>query len=129
MFRGRPIVPGSVAGEAVVVESVSFYGDVSLGGLLHDGRSIAGKVLIARRAKGSTVGPYVMYALKRRGLAPAAVLLSSRSDPVLVSGAVISEVVLVDSLPEELLSAVKDGMRVRVLSDGTVILEGTSGRQ
>ncbi|MCX8196428.1 MAG: DUF126 domain-containing protein, partial [Acidilobaceae archaeon] len=78
---------------------------------------------------GSTVGPYVMYALKRRGLAPAAVLLSSRSDPVLVSGAVISEVVLVDSLPEELLSAVKDGMWVRVLSDGTVILEGTSGRQ
>ncbi|MEN2999734.1 MAG: DUF126 domain-containing protein [Acidilobaceae archaeon] len=127
-MKGRSVVPGRARGEAVVVESISFYGDVDpKSGTLQDGRSIAGKVLIARRSKGSTVGPYVMYALRRRGRAPLAVLLVSKSDPVLVSGAVLSETVLVDSLPEEVMAA-RDGEIVQVLEDGTVILEGGTAR-
>lgn len=124
MMRGRALVAGNAEGEAVRVEAVSFFGDVNAEtGRLADGRSIADKILVAKRGKGSTVGPYVMYALKKRGLAPRAILLTSRSDPVLVAGAVIAEIVLIDSLPEEIL-AVADGQRLRVRADGSVEVEG-----
>lgn len=117
-------MPGRARGEVVVIESISFYGDVDPNtGTLRDGRSIGGKVLVARRSKGSTVGPYVMYALRRRGKAPLAILLVSKSDPVLVSGAVLSETVLVDGLPEDIMK-LRDGEIVQVLEDGAVILEG-----
>lgn len=123
MFRGRAVVAGEARGEAVKVESVSFFGDVNAEtGRLSDGRSIAGKILVARRGKGSTVGPYVMYALKKRSLAPAAILLASKSDPVLVSGAVIAEIVLVDSLPEEIMK-ISDGQRLIIRPSGEVEVE------
>ncbi|MEM1684996.1 MAG: DUF126 domain-containing protein [Nanopusillaceae archaeon] len=122
-FKGRPVIPGYVEGEAIIVDSISFYGDVRVeDGLLPDGRSISGKIIISRRGKGSTVGPYILYALKSRGLAPKAILLASRSDPVIVSGAVIAEVILVDSLPEDIVKLTRDGDRVRVYSDGSIII-------
>ncbi len=134
-YRGRPVVPGHAEGEVVVVESISFYGDVNVDkGVLVDGRSIAGKILLARRSRGSTVGPYILYALKRRGNAPRAIILTSRSDPVLVAGAVIAEVTLVDSVPEDVMKFVGDGDIVVVRENGEIIvvkgsLENTSSSQ
>ncbi len=122
-FRGRPVVPGDVEGFVLRVESISFYGDVdSESGRLYDGRSVSGRVVVAEKSRGSTVGPYILYALKERGLAPKAILLVSRSDPVLVAGAVLSNIVLVDSLPGEALEVLRDGVLVRVYGDGSVVI-------
>ncbi len=119
-FKGRVLVEGEAEGEAVVVESISFYGDVDPErGILADGRSIEGKILVARRSRGSTVGSYVIYALKEYGKAPKAILMG-RSEPIVIAGAVLSNIPLVDSLPDEFFNSVKDGVRVRVRSDGTV---------
>ncbi|MEM1873685.1 MAG: hypothetical protein QXF57_03755, partial [Acidilobaceae archaeon] len=63
----------------------------------------------------------VLYSLKQKGLEPRAILLASRSDSVLVAGAVLAEVILVDELPRGILE-VSDGARVVVERDGTVIV-------
>jgi len=118
-YKGRVLVEGSAEGEAVVVETLSFYGDVDPErGVMVDGRRIDGRILLARRSRGSTVGSYVIYALKVNGKAPLAILME-RSEPIVVAGAVLAGIPLVDSLPRELFDVVRDGYRVRV-SHGVV---------
>lgn len=53
------------------------------------GRDVCGKVLIFPGGKGSTVGSYVIYQLKKRGVAPAA-MINVRSEPIVAVGAIIS---------------------------------------
>ena len=122
-FRGRPIVPGNVEGEAVVIDSISFYGDVDPEkGVLYDGRSIEGKMLVARKSRGSTVGSYIIYSLKLHGKAPKAILLG-KSEPIVITGAVLAGIPLYDSLPPEFFEAVRDGVRIKVTRDGIISLE------
>lgn len=119
-FKLRAIVPGDAEGEAVVVESISFYGDVDADrGLLFDGRSVSGKILVARRSRGSTVGSYVIYALKANGVSPKAIIMGE-SEPIVIAGAVLAGIPLYDKAPESLFEAVRDGAFVRVRSDGRV---------
>jgi len=109
---------GSARGPALVTrEAISFLGNVDANtGMVVDpahelfGQCIAGKVLIFPGGKGSTVGSYVIYQLKKRGLAPAA-MINIRSEPIVAVGAIISGIPLVDRVTEEIL---------RVLS-GTVV--------
>lgn len=124
-YKGRPLVPGSARGRAVVVDAISFYGDVDPEtGLLRDGRSIAGRILAARRSRGSTVGSYVIMALKYNSKAPAAIIME-RAEPIVVVGAYLAGVPLVDSLPRGLFESLRDGDEVEVEADGTVrILRG-----
>ncbi len=122
-YKGRVIVAGEASGEAVVVNEISFYGEVDPErGTLIDGRSIAGKVLVARRSRGSTVGSYVILALKYNGVEPAAILMK-RAEPIVVAGAVLSGIPLVDMLPDEFFKKVRDGVQVEVKSDGSVSVE------
>ncbi len=119
-FRGRVLVEGEAEGPALVINSISFYGDVDPErGVLADGRSIEGRILVARRSRGSTVGSYVIYALKEYGKAPKAILMG-RSEPIVIAGAVLSNIPLIDGLPDEFFEAVRDGVRIRVRIDGTV---------
>jgi len=72
---GRTIYPGQISGEALVSQmGISFYGgvDPETGIIIearHDlqGQSIAGKVLVFPSGKGSTVGSYILYRLKKNG--------------------------------------------------------------
>ena len=121
-FKLRPIVPGEAEGEAVVVDSISFYGDVDPDtGRLSDGRSIAGKILVARSSRGSTVGSYVIYALKANGVAPRAVVMG-RSEPIVIAGAVIAGLPLYDRAPEEMFRVVKDGYIIRISGGEALVL-------
>jgi len=79
------------------------------------GQCIAGKVLIFPGGKGSTVGSYVIYQLKKRGLAPAA-MINLVSEPIVAVGAVISGIPLVDRVPEEVLQ-IESGRMVEVDAD------------
>lgn len=101
---------GCASSEALVTkEAISFLGNVDPktgmivgpGHELH-GKCIAGKVLIFPGGKGSTVGSYVIYQLKKRGLAPAA-MINIRSEPIVAVGAIISGIPLVDRVPLEVL--------------------------
>lgn len=119
-LRGRQLVPGRALGPAVVMEALSFYGDVDPStGKTSDGRSVASKIIVAMRPRGSTVGSYIIYALKANGVAPAAIVMS-RVDPIIVAGCVLAGIPLVDSIPEAQLSQVRDGDLVELEGDGVV---------
>ena len=118
------VASGRASGPALVSrQAMSFLGNVNPGtGVVVDpahelfGQSIAGKVLIFPGGKGSTVGSYVIYQLKKRGLAPAA-MINLRSEPIVAVGAIISGIPLVDRVPEWVLQ-MESGTLVEVDADG-----------
>ena len=75
ILKGRKVVGGNVEGVALVsVEPVSFYGgvDPDTGCITEPGHcccgeNITGKVFVFPTGKGSTVGSYVMYRMKKIG--------------------------------------------------------------
>ena len=83
-----------------------------------DGKCVKGRVLAFPRAKGSTVGSYILYALRKSRNAPVAMILSE-CDTIVAVGAIIGSIPTVDSVD---LSALKDGATVRV-KGREVILE------
>ncbi|BAN90777.1 aconitase X swivel domain-containing protein [Aeropyrum camini] len=123
-FRSRPIVGGEAEGPAVVIGSLSFYGEVDPEtGATSSGKSLAGKVAVIRRSRGSTVGSYVIYALKENGVAPLAILME-KAEPIVIAGCVLAGIPLYDGLPPEFFERVRDGDRLRVYSDGLVEILG-----
>ena len=117
------VASGSARGQSLVTrDAISFLGNVDANtGMVVDpahelfGQCIAGKVLIFPGGKGSTVGSYVIYQLKKRGLAPTA-MINIRSEPIVAVGAIISGIPLVDRVPEEVLK-IKSGTIVDVDAD------------
>jgi len=118
---------GCASGEALVTgEPISFLGNVNPGtGIVVDpghelyGKCISGKVLVFPGGKGSTVGSYVIYQLKKRGLAPVA-MINIRSEPIVAVGAIISGIPLVDRVPDDIL-VLKDGVLVTVDADREIV--------
>jgi len=125
ILRGRKISPGSAVGETLVTEmGISFFGGVDprTGLVVEKGHSlegqcIRGKVLVFPSGKGSTVGSYTLYRLKKAGNAPIAIL-NAESETIIAVGCIISEIPCVDHVP---LDQFTTGMRVRVNGEsGTV---------
>ena len=107
-------------------EPISFLGNVDPEtGMVVDpehelfGRCIAGMVLVFPGGKGSTVGSYVIYQLKKKGVAPVA-MINLHSEPIVAVGAIISGIPLVDRVPEEILQ-IKSGTLVEVDADGKLV--------
>jgi len=65
------------------------------------------------------VGSYVIYQLKKRDLAPAA-MINLVSEPIVAVGAVISGIPLVDRVGEEVLR-IKSGTIVNVDADRELV--------
>jgi len=99
------IVPGKCRGEALSSKKpISFLGgvDPETGVIIeknHDlkGKCIKDKILCFPHGHGSTVGSYVMYALTKNKVAPKAIL-NEKADPVIVVGAVIAEIPMMDQI-------------------------------
>jgi hypothetical protein len=104
-LQGRIIKKGGCTGEALVsAKAIGFLGgvDPETGVVLEaghplEGQSIAGRVLVIPNAKGSTVGSYVMYRLKKAGCAPVG-LLCAESEPTVAVGAIISDIPMLDQV-------------------------------
>ena len=102
VLKGRGVVEGRAVGEALVSSMpISFLGgvDAETGRVVekgHDleGECIAGRVLCFPHGKGSTVGSYVLLALKKRGLAPLAIV-NEIPDQIVVVGAIIAGIPMV----------------------------------
>ena len=118
ILTGRVIKAGQAAGEALVSpEPIGFFGGVDaetgvvveLGHPLQ-GECVAGRVLVFPTGKGSTVGSYILYRLKKSGLAPAA-LINAESEPIVAVGAIISEIPMVDGID---VAKISTGDRVEV---------------
>jgi uncharacterized protein len=120
-IKGRIISKGIGEGSAVVThQPLSFLGGVDpTHGVINDpkhelyGTSIVGTILTFPQGKGSTVGSYVIYQLKRNGKAPAAIINVS-SETIVAVGAIISNIPLIDKLEVDPIAAIKSGSRVLV---------------
>ena len=124
IIRGRKVVGGVGSGEALVSrQPISFLGgvDPKTGEIIEKnhnllGKNIAGRVLVFPGGKGSTVGSYTIYALKKYGRNPAA-MVNVLTEPIIATGCVISEIPLVDRLDQDPTSVIETGDYVVVDAD------------
>jgi uncharacterized protein len=117
-LKGRAIYNGRADGIALVSSSpMSFYGGVNpdSGEVVErghelQGQSVRGRVLVFPYGKGSTVGSYVMFRLKKSGSAPCAIV-NAKCETIVAVGAIISETPCVDMID---ISRIKSGTKVTV---------------
>lgn len=124
-LKGRIIAKGVVEAEALVTsQPISFYGGVNpeTSGLLEKGHELQGKqikdkILVFPTGKGSTVGSYTLYRLKKGGVAPAGII-NCECETVVAVGAIISEIPCVDKID---ISKISTGDIVRIENDVVTI--------
>lgn len=116
--KARIIKEGQATGNALVSKvPLSFYGgiDPKTGKIIEKdhplkGKSIAGKVLVFPTGKGSTVGSYILYRLKKNGHAPIGII-NKESEPIVAVGAIISDIPMVDQVD---IRKIKNGDTVSI---------------
>ncbi len=104
-LKGRKIFKGKVQGEALITsQAISFYGGVEPeSGIVTEkgheleGQCVTGKVLVFPTGKGSTVGSYTLYRLKKNGKAPIAIV-NKKCEPIVAVGCIISEITCIDQI-------------------------------
>ena len=144
-FQGRVITPGEVTAEAVVTTEgfntlASFqmalqFGDKEVkcgdqnNAQIH-GKSMLGKALCLPQTIGSTTGGLVLYCACSMKKNPACMLFANHIDSLAAAGAILADVwvdgvsmPVVDSLGDEFLQYVKDGMKITVREGGIVEVE------
>ena len=117
-LEGRKIYKGIAEAEAIVTkDGISFYVGVDPDtGIVvevgHDleGQSITGKALVFPTGKGSTVGSYTMYRMKKNNMAPAAIV-NEKIDTIIAVGCIISEIPCVDKID---INRIKTGQKIIV---------------
>jgi uncharacterized protein len=110
-LTGRIIKAGQAQGEALVSpDPLGFFGgiDPETGIVIEIGHPlkglcVAGRVLVFPTGKGSTVGSYILYRLKKNGVAPAAII-NAESEPIVAVGAIISDIPMVDQIATQKIS-------------------------
>jgi predicted aconitase with swiveling domain len=125
-LQGRSIYGGCVKGEALVTRmGISFFGgiDPDSGIVVErghelEGQTIAGKILIFPTGKGSTVGSYTLYRLKKAGKAPLAII-NIECEPITAVGCIIAEIPCVDQIP---VSDITTGMIVSVDGEQGIVM-------
>jgi len=126
ILHGRKIFAGKVKGKALISEQpISFYGgvDPNTGVVVEkghplEGKSIAGKILVFPTGKGSTVGTYTLYRLKKNGKAPKAMVLKE-CEAIVAVGAILAEIPCVDKINTE---KIKSGSTLEVNGDKVEVI-------
>ena len=146
-FKGRVVAPGEVTAEALVSHGglntlASFqkalqFGDkqATCGDQNNEdlyGHKMAGKALCLPQTIGSTTGGMVLYCACSMGRQPACMLFSKPIDSLAGAGVILADVWIsgentkmpvIDSLGEEFLDYVKDGMKITIKENGIVEVE------
>ena len=107
ILEGRKVSGGKAEGYALgIKDRISFLGDVdpSTGKLNKDGSKITDKILVFPGGRGSTVGSYVIYQLKKNGTGPLA-MVNQLSETIVATGAIISDIPLVDGIDIDIISS------------------------
>lgn len=144
-FIGRVIAPGTVTASALVSHGglntlASFQGALQFGDKkatcgdqnnpdLYN-KEMAGKALCLPMTIGSTTGGLVLYCACAMGRQPACMLFSKPIDSLAAAGSILASVWLdgiqmpvVDSLGDEFLEYVKEGMTITIKDGGMVVVE------
>ena len=144
-FKGRVVAPGTVTAPALVSHGglntlASFQKALQFGDKKATcgdqnnpdlfGKQMLGKALCLPQTIGSTTGGLVLYCACAMERQPACMLFSKPIDSLAAAGSILASVWLdgvsmpvVDSLGDEFLNFVRDGMSITVHEDGTVDVE------
>jgi predicted aconitase with swiveling domain len=117
-LKGRIIYKGKSQGQALVTtQPISFYGgvDPNTGVVIEKGHELQGqsvkdKILVFPTGKGSTVGSYTIYRMKKNATAPAGII-NKECETVIAVGAIISEIPCIDKVD---ISKIKTGDKVEL---------------
>ncbi len=141
-FKGRPLIPGKLEGNALASKSPFNVSATYLENLFAGntktapctdvvnkewaGKNLAGQILCFPTGVGSTMGGATLMGVGSLGLGPKAMLYSEHVDSVSVAGLIIDNiwnentVITIDMLGDEFLDAVKTGDPISIKEDGTV---------
>lgn len=123
-LNGRVIKAGKVEGIALVSsEPISFFGCINpKTGVVEEknhpieGKSIKDTILVFPSGKGSTVGSYALYRIKKNNAAPKAII-NRECEPIVAVGAIISDIPCVDKID---ISKIKSGDKIKI--DGNKVI-------
>lgn len=144
-FVGRVIAPGTVTAPALVshgglntlasFQKALLFGDKKATCSDQNNpdlfnKPMHGQALCLPQTIGSTTGGLVLYAACAMDRQPACMLFSKPIDSLAAAGAILASVWLegismpvIDSLGDEFLEYVKDGMSITLKEDGTVVVD------
>lgn len=125
-IKGRVIKSGRAEGIALVSKTpLSFFGCINPDtGIVTEkghelfGKKIKDKILVFPYGKGSTVGSYALYRMKKNGTAPKGII-NKECEPIIAIGAIISEIPCVDKVN---ISKIKTGDKI-IIDNGKVIIK------
>jgi len=120
-MKGRTIAPGKAEGEAIVSkEPLGFYGGINIKtgiviekGHPLEGKSVKNKILVFPCGKGSTVGSYVIYGLKKNNVAPAGII-NKETETIVATGVILAGIPTVDKID---IDKIKNGDKVLLNAD------------
>ena len=124
-MKGRTISPGKAKGKVIASsEPIGFYGgiDAKTGIVIEknhqlEGKCVSDKILVFPCGKGSTVGSYVIYGLKKNGVAPAGII-NKETETIVATGVILAGIPCIDQID---IGNIKDGSKVLLDADnGTV---------
>ena len=143
-FKGRVVVPGTASAEALVTKNgfntlASYQKSLMFGDKeakcsdqnntdIYE-KPMFNKALCLPQTIGSTTGGMVLFCAAELGRQPACLLFSKPIDSLAAAGAILAgvwsenRIPTIDSLGDDFLETVKDGMRITVAEDGTVTAE------
>ena len=143
-FKGRPVIPGNLEGEALVSKqpfntSASYFENMFAGNTetapctdannkeLYK-KDLKGAIICTPQTVGSTMGAGAIMGVNLLGVGPKAMLFSSHIDSIAAGGLIMDAVwngrtvITIDLLGDEFLETVKNGDRIKMSEDGTVIV-------
>jgi predicted aconitase with swiveling domain len=124
-MKGRIISPGKAKGEAIVSsEPIGFYGgiDINTGYVIEkshplEGKCVKDKILVFPCGKGSTVGSYVIYGLKKNNVAPSAIV-NKETETIVATGVILAGIPCIDHIDIEKIT---EGSFVVVDADAGIV--------
>lgn len=124
-MKGRTISPGKTKGEALVSKDpIGFYGniDIKTGKVIEKGHPLEGKkvtdrILVFPCGKGSTVGSYVIYGLKKNGVGPAGII-NQETETIVATGAILAGIPCIDKID---INKIKNGDKLTLDADKGIV--------
>ena len=123
-MKGRMIAPGKCRGKAIVSsEPIGFYGgvDIETGIVIEknhplEGKSVKDKILVFPCGKGSTVGSYVLYGLKKNNVAPIGII-NEETETIVSTGVILAGIPCIDKIE---ISRIKENDNILLDADNTL---------
>jgi predicted aconitase with swiveling domain len=143
-FKGRPVIPGNLEGEALVSKqpfntTASYFTNMFAGNTetapctdanneeLYE-KDLKGAIICTPQTVGSTMGAGAIMGMNLLGVGFKAMLFSSHVDSIAAGGLIMDDiwngrtVITIDLLGDEFMNTVKTGDRIKISEDGTVVV-------